>query len=82
MGQIMEAVCTAYEVSPSLIREQGRNREACIPRHHAMWIMYQQPHLSLTMIGNFMGRDHTSILNGIRSHQARLDVVSREQEAA
>lgn len=82
MASALLHVCEAYEVEKDEILGQSRVQRLIVPRQHAMWIMSKQPHLTLSMIGRFFNRDHTTVVHAIRRHQARLDGVMREQEAA
>lgn len=48
----------------------SRRRRLVVPRHWAMWLIRQNTTLSLVEIGQlFSGRDHTSILHGIRRYE-------------
>lgn len=72
----MHGVTVADQIGPSRIATIAR------ARHHAMWRMYQEPHLSLTMIGRYLGgRDHTTVLYGIRRHQLRIDLQVASEAA-
>lgn len=43
-------------------------------RHCAMWRVKRETPWSLPSIGrSFGGRDHSSVIHGIRRHQARID---------
>lgn len=43
-------------------------------RQELMWLLRQQERWSLPQIGRFLGgRDHTTIIHGVRQHQRRLD---------
>lgn len=82
MREILEEISQSYDVSFDALRGPGAFRKLSIPRQHAMWLMAQQNHLSLPMIGAFLGgRDHTTILHGIRAHGRRI-ADAMEQEAA
>ena len=53
------------------------------PRQEAMWRMRQAGKWSLPQIGRFLGgRDHTTVLAGVRAHQARLDASCEQTETA
>lgn len=42
-------------------------------RHYAMWRMRRETRQSLPQIGAFLGgRDHTTVLYGVRKHAQRL----------
>lgn len=43
-------------------------------RQEAMWVLFQERRWSYPQIGRFFGgRDHTTIMHGVRRHQSRLD---------
>ena len=52
---------------------QGPSRVAWITeaRHEAMYRCRHEAHCSLTIIGRYFNRDHTTALHGIRKHAAR-----------
>ena len=51
------------------------------PRQEAMWRMKQTGKWSLPQMGRFLGgRDHTTILAGVRAHQARIDASCEQTE--
>jgi hypothetical protein len=45
-------------------------------RHAVMWRMRRELGLSLPAIGRLFGRDHTTVLNGIRRHEQRTGATS------
>lgn len=50
----------------------GRHKRLSRARHEAFALIYAQGRLSLPEIGRrFGGRDHTTVLHGIRAHKAR-----------
>jgi chromosomal replication initiation ATPase DnaA len=57
----------------------SRLRYVCYARHEAMWLIRQvkasdgKPRFSMPFIGSLLGgRDHTTVLHGIREHAKRL----------
>ena len=54
---------------------QGPSRVAWITeaRHEAMYRCRHEAHCSLTMIGRYFNRDHTTVLHAIRKHAARKE---------
>ena len=56
-----------------LISER-RDKQSVLARHCAMWRIKRALPWSMPRIGRaFGGRDHTTALNAIRRHQARID---------
>lgn len=83
MAEIVDLVASAYSVSVADLKGPGRTQYIVRPRQHAMWLMAQQGHLSLSMIGGFLGRrDHTTVLHGANQHQARLAAECAGRAAA
>lgn len=72
--KIMYVVAVKHGVRLEDLRSPARIKRFVLARHEAMWeIRRQRPALSLPHIGRlFGGRDHTTILHGIRAHQNRL----------
>jgi chromosomal replication initiation ATPase DnaA len=42
-------------------------------RHWLCWRLYRETTMSMTAVGNYLDRDHTSVLNGIRRHEKRMN---------
>lgn len=83
MPEIIELVSTTYGVKIEELKGPARERRVAWPRQHAMWLMCQQPHLSLSMVGSFLGgRDHTTVLHGRNAFQRRLNALAAQREAA
>lgn len=73
MPEMAEDVAIMYGVRVEDIRGWNRQVRFTVPRHHFAWLAYQQPHLSLNMIGQFLGgRDHSTVLNSLRRHAERM----------
>lgn len=54
-----------------------RKHHIVLARQEAMWRMRMETPFSLPEIGRRMGgKDHTTVLHGIRTHQARLDAAA------
>ena len=71
--QIALQVAAKHKVSLIDIRSPRRDRPTVRARHEAFWRMKQETRLSLPQIGRFMGgRDHTTVLHGIRKHEERM----------
>jgi chromosomal replication initiation ATPase DnaA len=61
----------------SLTKEQllGRQKLSHIveARHWLCWRLCRETTMSSTAIGNYMDRDHTAVLNGIKRHEKRMN---------
>lgn len=73
MAEIARRVAERHEVSVDDLKGSGRARWVSQPRQEAMYEIRAQTAQSLPAIGRFLGgRDHTTILWGIRRHEERL----------
>lgn len=70
---IIADVAQRSGVEPSDLVGAQRHRRFVIPRHAAYAEVRARRHLSLPKIGQtFGGRHHTTILDGLRKHEARM----------
>lgn len=70
---IIAEVCAKYNLNPENIIGRGNARAFAWPRQEIMWRARQETAASLPMIGKLLGgRDHTTIIHGIRAHERRL----------
>lgn len=71
---IQIATADQYEITREDIIGPSRRRAFARPRMLAMYLAHTHTDKSLNDIGDaFAGRDHTTILNGIRKTEARMD---------
>lgn len=83
MRGILASVANAHDVSLEDLRGPSRKRRYTFPRQEAMWRIRQVRvtaggyRYSLPQIGDFLGRDHATIIHGVRAYEARL-VAQRE----
>lgn len=72
---IVKLVCDLRDVDYSEIMGQSRVRHIAHARQEVMWMLRaMEPQPSLPRIGRWIGgRDHTTCLHAIRTHQARID---------
>ncbi len=79
--RIIEAVCKKYNVTRVEILSARRTANIVRPRHVAMYLAKQLTLRSYPAIGRaFGGRDHTSILSGVRKI-TRLRAIFRDLDA-
>ena len=72
VSQIIEEVCQKYGLRYDWIVSSRRARHIAWPRQEIMWRAANETAASLPMIGRMLGgRDHTTILHGIKRHQER-----------
>lgn len=81
MHEILDDVSMMYGVSVADLRGPARTKGIAHARQHAMYLMAQQPHLSLPQIGRYLNRDHTTILHGVRAHKARAEAAALVEAA-
>jgi chromosomal replication initiation ATPase DnaA len=86
MAAITAIVAARHGLTVEELREPGRSRYVAYPRQEAMWMMRQvktangEHRFSLPQIGRYLGgRDHTTVLHGVKAHEAR---ALAKQEAA
>ena len=73
-AQVIDAVAFDTKLTPAMLISQARYRQIARPRQVAMLLMRRLcPHLSFPEIGRRLGgRDHTTILHGVRKIYALL----------
>jgi len=79
---VVSAVGRHYGVEVSAIAGRGRTKEIVLPRQVAMYLLREETDASLLEIGQALGgRDHTTVLHGIRQIERALstDVGLRSQ---
>ena len=66
MPDALERVCRAAVVPASAIRSGSRKGYLARPRQIFCWIAHRKLARSLSTIGKYIGRDHTTVLHGVR----------------
>lgn len=69
--RIVREVAEFHWLPPSLILSAVRTAGVCAARQECMWRARQETTYSLPQLGVFFGRDHATVLYGIRRHQLR-----------
>lgn len=78
MNRILEEVAEKHGVTVRDIKSDRRRRALVVARQEAMWRAYNETSHSLPTVGKLMGgKDHATVLHGIRRHEERL---AREAE--
>lgn len=71
--QIIAETAADHRIPVDEMLSERRQRHLVYARQDAMWRIRQQTTFSLPRIGGFFGgMDHTTVLHGIRAHEARL----------
>lgn len=66
MARIAQVVCQEFGVTMSELRSTRRQRKYARPRQVAFWLADYFTSHSLMTIGDYMRRDHTTVMYGIR----------------
>ncbi len=71
MRAVADDVCERWRISLAELKGPGRTMRLIVPRHE---FCYEARRLgkSLTQIGRFLNRDHTTVLHGDRAHARRM----------
>lgn len=70
--QIAQDVCDKYRIRMRDLRGPSQARAFSVPRQEFMARAHATRSYSTPQIGSFLnGRDHTTVLAGIRAHEAR-----------
>lgn len=67
----IEEICRSHGVTLRDVMGSSRFRRIVIARHHCYWHIWSTKGWSLPKTGQFFGREHTSIANGIGAHMSR-----------
>jgi chromosomal replication initiator protein len=69
--RIQEVIAADFGVDPIMFRSPGKAAEIARPRQYAMLLARELTPLSYPVLGKLFGRDHTTIMAGVRSAQRR-----------
>jgi chromosomal replication initiation ATPase DnaA len=70
---IREAICAYFDIDIKDLDGASREARLTWPRHVGFWMAYRYTGRSMPEIGRmFGGKDHTTVLNGIRRVEKRL----------
>ncbi|MBU0649614.1 chromosomal replication initiator protein DnaA [Patescibacteria group bacterium] len=81
LHQILKAVCNYYSVRMEDVKGSKRTKELVVPRHIAMYLIYdltKTPYMTIAQL--FGGRDHTSILHGIKKIEEEVKNVTKTKQ--
>lgn len=81
MRAILAEVADKHGVTPEAIQGRSCAREVSNARQEAMHRLYDLGWLSTPHIGRFLNRDHSTVVYGLKAHEARI-AASREAQAA
>lgn len=80
--EIIRDVCRRHNVNYDAMLSPARARRIAWPRQEAFWRLDAAGKWSTTKIGQFFGRDHTTVIHGVRAYQARRSDKAAEDLAA
>ncbi|MBI3961649.1 MAG: chromosomal replication initiator protein DnaA, partial [Deinococcus sp.] len=72
LAQIGQLVAEHYGVRVADLRDKSRTKEVVVPRQVAMYLIRETTGCSLPEIGQYFGRDHTTVLHGIVKIRSQL----------
>jgi chromosomal replication initiator protein len=72
MASIAADVAGKYGISIDALRSRDQTHDIAHPRQEAMYLMHKTGRYSMPQIGRYFGgKDHTTVLHGIRAHAKR-----------
>jgi chromosomal replication initiator protein len=78
---IIEYVCSYYEIKPTQLKGPKRNASLVKARQVAMYLLQKELNLTLVEIGNQLGgRDHTTIIHGVDKIKNLVDKKEQVNE--
>ena len=72
IAEILKAVCKHYNVDQTDLISERRPRTIATPRQVAMYLSRKMTGRSLPYIGSKLGRDHTTVLHGVRKIERKI----------
>ncbi len=70
---IMDVVCEHLNIKPEDIKSKKRDEEIVRPRQIVMYLCSKYTDYSSTKIGEFLGKDHSTVLHGVQKLEADLE---------
>lgn len=77
---LLTAIAHRFNLTPDELRQGGNEHRYVVPRHIAMYLLYEKIGFSLPHIGKVIGQHHTTVLRGIRKI-AKVRLLSPELDA-
>ena len=82
LKRCLAAVCQHYGVKPEDIAAPTRKQTNVIPRHHFCWVVFtHRLDLSYARIAEFLNRDHTTVMHGVRKFAVEKHLKTADIEA-
>ena len=70
---ILDVVCEHLNVKPEDIKSKKRNEDIVIPRQIVMYLCSEYTDYSSTKIGEFLNKDHSTVLHGVQKLKDDLE---------
>lgn len=81
LNQILKLVSNYYSITIKELKGKKRSKDIVIPRHIAMYLMYDLTKTPLTSIGELLGgRDHTTVMHGVKKIEEELLIEPQTKE--
>jgi hypothetical protein len=82
VAEIAKQTAERYGVTVNEIKSARRGHRLVCARQEAMWRARNETSHSLPCIGRFLGgKDHTTVIYGIRKHEERIAFVKAQAES-
>ncbi|RTR27050.1 chromosomal replication initiator protein DnaA [Deinococcus radiophilus] len=79
MPEVVRAAAQLFEVTTEQIKGTGRARDIVVPRQIAMYLIREMTEHSLPEIGQFFGRDHSTVMHAVNKV---TEGIKRDEELA
>lgn len=80
--RIRDEICAAHGIEPGDLTGYRRAQGLMVARQECMWRMREETDASLPQIGRALGgRDHTTVLYGLKCHAARMAACKQGADA-
>ena len=76
---ILKSVSSVTGIIPQDILGRNRQRNISVARHLFCYLAYNQNGFTLTSIGRFLVKDHSTVLNSIRKYENYIDCKYKEE---
>lgn len=76
---LRHAIAKVHMIDPDLMIKQSRERTVSFARHHLCWALLRYfPRISLSYIGDIIGRHHSTIINSRDMFESKKDQYEPE----
>ena len=72
MAEILAEVAARHCLPIAALTGRRMTRDVAWARQEAMWEMRTRTRHSTVVIGNLFNRDHTTVMHGVKAHEARI----------